>query len=144
MTDSNPPASLTARLKALRTVMLVCGIVEALAAIAVVLPRDAMSTAYRGLRLGEMPDAALFGYLARSASLLWAVHGVLVIGLARDIPRYLPIISLLGWLTLVMGVVLIGVDLVEGLPVWWTAAEGPIVIVMGLVYVGLTRGDECE
>lgn len=119
--------------------MLLCGIVEALAAFAVVLPRGWMSNAYHTLRLGAMPDAALFGYLARSASLLWAVHGVLVIGLAQDIPRYLPIIKLLGWLTLLMGFVLIGVDWQEGLPLWWTAAEGPIVIVMGAVYVQLSR-----
>lgn len=119
--------------------MLVCGTVEALAAIAVCLPRGLMSSAYQGLRLGEMPDAALFGYLARSASLLWAVHGVLVIALASDVLRYLPMIKLLGWLTIIMGVAFVGIDFYEGLPLWWSLSEGPIVLVMGTIYVSLAR-----
>ncbi len=119
--------------------MLVCGTVEALASIAVCLPRDVMSIAYQSLRLGEMPDVALFGYLARSASLLWAVHGVLVIALAGDVLRYLPMIKLLGWLTIVMGVAFLGIDFYEGLPAWWSLSEGPIVIVMGAIYVSLAR-----
>lgn len=119
--------------------MLVCGTVEALAAIAVCLPRGLMSSAYHGLRLGEMPDAALFGYLARSASLLWAVHGVLVIALASDVVRYLPMIKLLGWLTIIMGVAFVGIDFYEGLPLWWSLSEGPIVLVMGTIYVVLAR-----
>lgn len=138
MTDSLTPHSQTA-VRRLRAVMLACGLIETLAALAVVLPRHFMSMAYSVLRLGEMPDAALFGYLARSTSLLWAVHGVLVLGLARDIRRYLPIIHLLGWLTLLMGVALVGIDGYEGVPVWWTCSEGPIVLAMGTIYVTLAR-----
>lgn len=138
MTDSLTSHSLSA-VRRLRAVMLVCGVVEALAALAVVLPRAVMSTAYSHLRLGEMPEAALFGYLARSTSLLWAVHGVLVLGLARDVLRYLPIVHLLGWLTLLMGVTLVGIDCYEAVPMWWTCSEGPIVLVMGTVYVTLAR-----
>lgn len=134
MTSNSQP-----RHRALKAVMMTCGLVEALAAIAVVLPRAWMQSAYLRLHLGNMPDAALFGYLARSTSLLWAVHGVLIVALARDMERYLPLVRLMGYLTILMGVALLGIDLYEGVPAWWTAVEGPIVLVMGGLYIAGSR-----
>jgi hypothetical protein len=38
-----------------------------------------------------------------------------------------------------LGVLLLGIDLHAPMPLWWTLAEGPWVIVIGLVLVGLAR-----
>ena len=121
-----------------------CGGVEIAALLAVCLPSDGMRAGYEWLRLGEMPEVALFGYLARSTSLLWAVHGAVVVFLTTDIDRYLPVVRFIGWLTLVMGAALIGVDVVERLPLWWTAIEGPVVLVMGGVFLGASGRLERE
>ena len=115
------------------------GGVEIAAMLAVCLPSDWMRVGYEWLRLGQMPEAALFGYLARSTSLLWAVHGAVVLFLTTDIDRYLPVVRFIGWLTLVMGAALLGIDAFERLPLWWTAIEGPVVLVMGGVFLAASR-----
>ena len=120
-------------------VMRLCGGVELAAFLAIGLPSDWMRVGYEWLRLGEMPEAALFGYLARSTSLLWAAHGAVVVFLTTDVDRYLPVIRFISWLTLVMGAVLLGIDVAERLPLWWTAVEGPVVLVMGGVFLGASR-----
>ncbi len=124
--------------------MRLCGGIETAAMLAVCLPSDWMRVGYEWLRLGEMPEVALFGYLARSTSLLWAVHGAVVLFLTTDIDRYLPVVRFIGWLTLVMGAALIGIDIVERLPLWWTAIEGPVVLVMGGVFLGASGKLERE
>lgn len=125
--------------QALVAALRLCGGIEMAACLAVCLPSEWMHVGYEWLRFGQMPEAALFGYLARSTSLLWAAHGAVVVFLTTDIDRYLPLVRFIGWLTLVMGAALLGIDAVERLPWWWTAVEGPIVLVMGAVFLAASR-----
>ena len=125
--------------QALVAALRLSGGIEMAACLAVCLPSDWMRVGYEWLRLGQMPEAAVFGYLARSTSLLWAAHGAVVVFLTTDIDRFLPLVRFIGWLTLVMGAALLGIDAVERLPLWWTAVEGPIVLVMGAVFLAASR-----
>lgn len=107
------------------------GTIEMLAIIAAVMPADWMQGTHQALQLGAYPEVPLFGYLARSASLMWALHGATIFYLAGDLVRFLPAVHFIAYLTLILGGSLLAVDLAEGMPTWWTATEGPVVIVMG-------------
>ena len=74
--------------------------------------------------LGALPHLPVVLYLARSASALYAVFGALLLFLSRDVVRYLPVIRFLVRIALVHAVVLVGIDLNAGLPIWWAVAEG--------------------
>ena len=107
------------------------------AAVAVVLPREAMVAANAWLGLAPFPDAPLTFYLARVTSALYAVHGCVLFLASTDPVRHRPLILLLGGTNVLLGVALLGIGLSAGMPGWWTLAEGPTVIVIGLVLLGL-------
>ncbi len=91
------------------------------------------------LGLAGFPDQPLSWYLARSLSLMYFAHGVIVLSLSTDVHRYWPLIRLLGYLNLTLGIVLIGIDIVTSMPVWWTVGEGPSVIFGGVALLVLVR-----
>jgi hypothetical protein len=125
--------------RALQFSLRLAGSVEMLAMLAVVMPPSWMAEAHQALKLGEFSKEPLVGYLARTTSLMWAVHGATICFLASDVARYLPVLRLNGWLTLVMGICLLSIDFLAEMPAWWTAIEGPIVIVMGLWFLIAVR-----
>ncbi len=92
---------------------------------AVFLPPRWMAAAHAWLGLGALPQGPLVGYLARSASFLYALHGALVLFLSFDTRRYRHVITFLAAAALVHGAVMMGIDLAEGMPLWWRAFEGP-------------------
>jgi hypothetical protein len=97
---------------------------------------------WRAAGVLEPPSAAAldFGpYLTRSVSALYALHGALLIFLSLDVRRYLPLVRFLGAASIVMGVLLLGLDLAVGMPVFWTVAEGPPVVALGLVILVSVR-----
>ena len=100
------------------------GVLDLCALGAVVLPLRWMAVAHAWLGLGAMPQGPLVGYLARSASVLYALHGALVLFLSFDVRRYWGLITFLAALAVLHGAVMLGIDLAEGMPVWWTAVEG--------------------
>lgn len=64
---------------------------------AVVLPPSTMDAIHRdALQLGPLPDAVIVQYLSRTASLLYAMHGALMVYVSFDVPRYRPLIVVLG------------------------------------------------
>ena len=104
------------------------------AAAAVLLPVQTMAQMHSWLGLGEFPDAPITRYLARSTSLLYAVHGVLMLYASFDIKRYWPMIVVFGWLHVVIGLTMFGIDLTSAMPLYWIAGEGiPIALVGGLI-----------
>jgi hypothetical protein len=105
-------------------------------------PRSWMETTHQAMGLGIVPDRPIFWYLARSLSLLYFAHGVLVFGLSTDIRRFWPLIKLLGWLNIFLGTILLGIDLEAPMPLWWTLAEGPGIIGGGILILVLTRQSE--
>jgi hypothetical protein len=100
------------------------GVLDLCALGAVVAPLPWMAAAHAWLGLGPMPQGPLVGYLIRSASALYALHGALALFLSFDVLRYWRVITFLAAAALVHGAVMFGIDLAEGMPAWWTAFEG--------------------
>ena len=109
------------------------------AVVAVLAPRDWLAGCHEWLRLGAFPAEPIAGYLARSTSLWFASFGVLLWFLSLDVQRYLRVIAFVGWAMAVQGVVVVGIDIAEGMPGWWIAVEGPSCVVLGLTVLLLLR-----
>jgi hypothetical protein len=113
------------------------GIADLLAIVVVFLPTGWLAWAHASVGLGEFPNGRIVGYLARSTSLLYAMHGALLLVLANDVSRYRCLIRWYGRMILVAGLLLIGVDIAESMPVWWTLSEGLAVVGIGVVILNL-------
>ncbi len=105
---------------------------------AVVMPYDWMNSIHRQVGLGELPQAPIVGYLTRSISALYALYGGLLIFLANDVRRYRLVVRFLAVTGVLFGALMLGIDYAVGMPVGWTAQEGPSVIVFGAVFFWLT------
>jgi hypothetical protein len=105
---------------------------------AVVMPFDWMNLVHRQMGLGELPNAPIVGYLTRSVSALYALHGALLLFLASDLRRYLPVVRFLAIASIGFGAVLLGIDCVVGMPLSWTLGEGPFVIAFNILVLWLS------
>ena len=109
------------------------------ATIPVFFPASLMATMHGWLGLGEFPNVPITLYLARSTSLLYAIHGTLMLIVSFDLDRYWPLVPVFGWLHVVIGLTMFGIDLTTPMPWYWIAGEGIPVAIAGLVIVGLYR-----
>ena len=123
--------------RAVAAVLRVLGGLDVLALVAVVAPRAWLSAAAELAGVGPLPAAPLVGYLARSASAVYALHGLTVLFVSFDVVRYRPLIRFLAWAAVVHGAVILGVDLAEGMPAWWTAVEGPAFSATGMAVLAI-------
>ena len=48
-----------------------------------------------------------------------------------DVRRYLPLVRLMGMLSIAFGATMFPLDYLVGLPAWWIAGEGPGIAVLG-------------
>ncbi|VTT99216.1 Signal peptide protein OS=Rhodopirellula europaea SH398 GN=RESH_04555 PE=4 SV=1 [Gemmataceae bacterium] len=96
------------------------------------------------LGLGPLSDVPLTAYMARSLSLVYAMHGVVVLGVTLNWERYRSAVPLLAKLHVAFGLAMLANDLAAGLPWWWVAAEGPGVIAYALVVLAAARRAERE
>ena len=124
----------------LRVFLRIVGAAELLAVFAVVMPYSRMNAIHQWLGLGVLPDEPIVGYLARSTSAFYAILGGLCWVVSFDLSRHRTIVRYLGGVTLALGITLLTVDLVEGLPRYWVLGEGPISILMGILVLVLVRG----
>ena len=108
-----------------------------LAFFAALLPLETMARIHHQLGLGELPLQPIVAYLARSLSLFYGFHGVLLLLVSFDLERFDPIVAYLGWMNTAIGVGLLFVDLGAGMPAWWTRFEGPFVISTGVLLLAL-------
>ncbi len=106
---------------------------------AVFMPLDSMAATHRWLGLGDFPGGPLVEYLARSTSLLYVLLGALFLVIASDLRRYAPIVRFFGAAFAVFGLVMAGIDLRVGMPLYWTLGEGPPAIALGLAMLWLGR-----
>jgi hypothetical protein len=109
------------------------------ALVAVFMPWSWMAATHRWLGLGEMPAGPVVEYLARSLSAFYAIMGALCLVVAADLERYRPLVRFLGVAFVLMSGVLLGVDLMAGMPWWWSASEGPGGVVFGVLLFVLAR-----
>ncbi len=106
---------------------------------ATLLPTAWMQSTHAWLGLGELPRTPVFEYLARSIALLYGFHGCLMLLVSTDVVRFRPIVVYLGLMNVIFGAALIVIDLTAGMPWFWTAAEGPPIVAMGLTILLLVR-----
>jgi len=109
-----------------------------LSLVAVFMPNTWMDATHRWLGMGPLPAEPVVGYLARSVSLFYALLGGLLWVCSCDLHRHRPVLCYLGTAFILFGLVVWGVDVVEGMPTFWKRGEGPIVIVMGIVILTLS------
>jgi peptidoglycan/LPS O-acetylase OafA/YrhL len=135
--DKHRVGKLGSRDRLLTLFLRLVGMADLLAIVVVFLPTAWLSLAHETVGLGILPQGRIVGYLARSTSLLYGIHGALLLVLASDVVRYRPLIQSYGRVIFVAGVLLIGVDIAESMPVWWTVFEGAAVVGIGVVILTL-------
>jgi hypothetical protein len=116
------------------------GFLDFLAIIAVVMPWHWMAVAHKFIGLGVIPEGPIVGYLARSASALYALHGAIVLFISFDVSRYERLIRFMAVAALVHGTVILGIDMAERLPALWRYGEGPAFAATGVLVLWLQRG----
>lgn len=130
--------SLTRSDRILLLLLRTLGGITLLAAVAVFIPLDWMGRTHSWLGMGELPTLPLLEYLARTLSAFYSFFGALCLLAATDLIRYRPLVRFLGISLTVMGVVFLGVDMLAGMPAWWSACES-LPIAVGLALSVLTR-----
>jgi hypothetical protein len=101
------------------------------------LPFAWMDAIHHRVGLGALPDVPIIGYLTRSISIMYAIHGALILFLSFNVRRYLPVIRFLALTGLAFGLGMIWIDLAAGMPRHWARAEGPFIILESLVILWL-------
>ena len=109
---------------------------------AVFMPYESMASTHRWLGLGEFPAGPVVEYLARSVAAFYGFHGVLLFVVSSDPVRFRPIVTFLALFNILFGAMLLVIDTQVGLPPWWTASEGPSIIVIGALLALLNARPE--
>lgn len=123
----------------LRLLLRGLGTLDLLALGAMLMPASWMAATHAWLGMGEFPRAAVVGYLARSASLMYAQHGAVFLFLSGDVRRYRPLIRLMAFIAIVSGGIMLAIDLSAGIPLFWTLVEGPGYIALAIAVLLLCR-----
>jgi hypothetical protein len=137
--QAGAPEMLPTRLRLLRLVLIACGLIDVLALVVLFLPNQWMADWQTWAGLGPFPQIPITSYLARSSSLMYVAHGLLLLFLSRQVERYLPVIRWLAWIALVHGAILICVGWQADMPWWWICLEGPLLMTWGLVVLWLGK-----
>jgi len=117
----------------------VMGSVALVAVVAVIMPYAWMNTIHQWLGMGQLPSEPIVGYLARSTSAFYALLGALLWVVSFDLVRHRLILRFLGVAIIVFGVMLLAVDFIEGMPLWWSLWEGPINMAFGTIILILSN-----
>jgi hypothetical protein len=125
--------------RALVIVLRIMAAFELAALGAVFLPTRWMAGIHAGLGLGPFPNAPLTEYLTRSLSALYAFHGAVLLFLSFHVRQHLAVVAFWGRLTLAMGAGMLALDFAVGMPLGWTLAEGPSVLIVGSLLVLLSH-----
>ena len=123
----------------LRRLLVIIGIGLMTATIPILFPANLMATIHGWLGLGDFPDSPITIYLARSTSLLYAVHGFIMMLTGWKYEQLNLLAPILGWLHFGLGLIMLGIDLNAGMPWYWTALEGPPISCTGLGLVWLAN-----
>lgn len=124
-------------LRILRVILAVTGAGLLLAVVPIFFPASVINYLHQQLGLGEFPNSAIAFYLARSTSLLYAMHGALMFFVSFNLVRYWPLVRLLGYLHVVLGLAMLGIDVSTPMPLYWVIGEGMPVAVTGMLILWL-------
>ena len=122
----------------LKLFLRVLGTSSLTAAFFVFVPQAWMVSIHQRLGLGDLPDAPIVSYLARSTSAFYALLGGLLWVVSLDLCRHRVVLRYLGFAISLFGLALFVIDWQAGLPLWWRFWEGPIVCVFGIVILRLS------
>ena len=122
----------------LKLFLRVLGVVSLFALVGVFMPYSWMDATHRWLGMGILPAEPIVGYLARSTSAFYAFFGGLLLIVSFDLQRYRGLLIYIGLMHVIFGVMLLAVDLIEGLPFFWSFTEGPAVIIFGVIILALS------
>jgi hypothetical protein len=131
--------SRNARMTALKIILRLAGLVTLIAFFAMVMPEAWMASTHRALGFGEWPATPVFEYLARSIAALYGFHGGLLLLISRDPARHVAIVKYMAVMYVAFGLMVLAIDLDAGLPIWWTLAEGPPLVMTGVLIAYLAR-----
>ena len=120
-------------------IMRVIGVSSLFAIPAIFFPYSWMNAMHDFMGLGELPDAPIVSYLARSLSAFYAIVATITLVISWDMWRYGSFVKLWAIIVTVTGFVLLGIDMTAGMPTSWTVSEGPSTIAVGLVVLWLQR-----
>ena len=133
------PSRMNSKDRLFKLFLRIVGSVAMLALIAAVMPYSWMNAIHQWLGLGQLPAEPIVGYLARSASAFYALLGALLWVVSFDLRRHRLILRFLGVAIIVFGIMLLIVDFVEGMPLWWRFWEGPINMAFGTIILILSN-----
>ena len=114
------------------------GIIMLAALFPSMMPLAWMKEIHRCLGMGELPDGPIISYLTRSLAVMYAMHGAVLFFVSLDVRRFLPVVKFVAVLTILFGLWLTALDVVVGMPVFWTVCEGPSLFVLYCVVLWLT------
>jgi hypothetical protein len=123
--------------RALVLLMRIDGMVMMSAILPAMIPLAWMKEIHHDLGMGELPGGPIIGYLTRSLSMLYAVHGSVLLFLSCDARRYLPVVKFLAVMTMLFGVGMAALDIVVGMPLFWIICEGPAIFLIYCVMLWL-------
>lgn len=130
--------------KTLIVLLRISAVVLLVAIVPAVMPFSWMVVIHRQLGMGELPQGPIVGYLTRSLSALYALHGALLLFLSFDVRRFLPVVKCIVLLSVAFGAGLLVLDVAVGMPPGWIIGEAPFVIVFSGVLFWLAtkvKGD---
>lgn len=144
MTDPTPQGAAPRVPVSFATILLglllrVGGVAMLLAIVAAVMPYSWMESVHRWVGLGEMPGDPIVEYLARSLSVMYAILGGTLLVASRSVMRMRPLVMYLGWANIALGIAVIVVSGVAGMPLLWVLGEGPIGVLYGILILVLCR-----
>jgi hypothetical protein len=113
------------------------GIAMMTALVFCVCPFAWMDSIHKAMGLGPLPDAPIVNYLTRSLSGMYAYLGMMLWFLAGDIRRHRGTLAFLSITGLLFSIGMIFLDSAAGMPWFWTAAEGPMTILLCAVLLYL-------
>lgn len=128
MTHDHRSAAYRLLAGALRTI----GAVDMSAVLLPLLPDAWIAACHAWLGLGVIPSEPIVGYLARSASVMYALHGLVVFYVSFNLPRYWDLIRVLAIAAILHGALMSLIDYRVGMPWWWALLEGPCFAATGV------------
>lgn len=138
-TEATPTPILADPGRCLQLLLRVFAAILLLAFVPVFFPFAWMDAIHDQLGIGRLPDQTIVDYLARSASMLYGTMGIYYLVVSFDLPRYAPLVAVFCWVKIILGIGLLVLDAVVGMPWFWVLAEGPVVMSAGGAMLWLLR-----
>lgn len=117
--------------------LLLMGGLDLCALLVAIVPVEWIAVAHAAIGMGSFPVEPVAEYLARTGSLMYALHGATIVYIARDVDRYWGLIRFLAICALVHGALIAAIDSGMALPAWWRFLEGPAFSATGVIVLFL-------